>query len=110
MTMTAWAWDNPVYALVGLLGLAMGIFYGFDGWRGDTANLAFKDSPRFTNLLYVLGAGGAAFFGDLDALDPQTKKPLVLLAYSLPCLVAAAAVVLFWGIVIGIERMWAGYN
>lgn len=101
---------NAVYILVGALGLAMGIFYGFDGWRGDTADIAIKDSPRLKNLIYVLGGGFAAFFGDFDALDPEAKKPLVLLAYAVPCIVAGATVVVFWGIAVGIERLWASHK
>jgi hypothetical protein len=109
-TVVAWAWANPIYALVGIVGLAVGIFYGFDGWRGNTAEVDIQESPRLKNLIYVLGAGFAAFFGDLDALDPQIKKPLVLLAYSLPCLAAAATVVVFWGTIVGVERLWAGHK
>jgi hypothetical protein len=105
-----WAAANPLYAFVGLVGFVVGIFYGFDGWRADTKEVDFKDSPRLKNLVWVLGGGFAAFFGDLKALDPTANKLLALFAYFLPCVVAGIAVVLFWGVVIAIERLWATYK
>lgn len=110
MEAIAWAWANPMYAFAGLVGLVVGIFYGFDGWRGDTAAIDFKDSPRWKNLAFVLGGGFAAFFGDLKALDPGANKLLVLVAYFSLFVIAGFAVVMFWGIAIGIARLWAGFK
>lgn len=110
-TLIHWYVANPVYAFGGLVGLALGIFYGFDGWRGDTADLEFQNSPRVKNLLWILGGGFVAFFGDTKALDPKVEKPLLLLAYFLPCLVAGILVVAIWGFVIGVGRVletWKG--
>ncbi len=101
---TSWLVANPIYGFAGLVGLCIGIFYGFDGWRGDTADIAFKDSPRIKNLIWVLGPGVTAFFGDVKALNPNVDKALLLLAYFLPCFLSGTLVVGFWGIVIGASR------
>jgi HAD superfamily phosphoserine phosphatase-like hydrolase len=103
----SWLWTNPLYGFAGLVGLCIGIFYGFDGWRGNAEELALQDSPRVKNLLWILGPGIAAFIGDVKALDPDAKKPLLLLTYFLPCVVGAVVVVVFWGIWIGIGRVRA---
>jgi hypothetical protein len=98
------AWENPLYGFASLVGLAFGIFYGVDGWRGDTASMPLQESPRVKNLLWVLGPGFAAFIGDIKAADPDAKRVQVLLAYFGPCLAAALSTVLVWGIVVTIER------
>lgn len=103
----AWGWANPAYGLAVLVGLALGIFYGFDGWWGDTANLDFKDSPRAKNMLWVLGGAVTAFFGDVKALDPDAKRAPLLLAYFAAWLAAAIVVVVFWGLVVWISRLVA---
>ncbi|HEV3383212.1 MAG TPA: hypothetical protein VG097_00275, partial [Gemmata sp.] len=76
-----WTWSdtNPVYAFGALVGLAIGAFYGFDGWRGSTADMEFKDTPRMKNLLWVLGGAVAALFGDIKAMDPKSEHPRLLL-------------------------------
>jgi len=102
-----WAWAHPAYALGGLFGLCVGVFYGFDGWRGDTAEVEFKDSPRMKNLLWVVGGGFATLIGDVKDLDAAASRGLVLLAYFAVWVMAAAAVVIFWGIVIWISRLLA---
>lgn len=102
-----WAWANPAYALGGLFGLCVGVFYGFDGWRGDTADVEFKDSPRMKNLLWVVGGGFTTLIGDVKALDATASRGLVLLAYFALWLAAAALVVIFWGIVVWISRLLA---
>jgi hypothetical protein len=53
-TLISWLVANPVYAFASLVGLCIGIFYGFDGWKGDTAELSFKDSPRVKNWMLLL--------------------------------------------------------
>jgi hypothetical protein len=63
-TIVTWGWANPAYALGALVGLCVGVFYGLDGWMGDTADVEFKDSPRVKNMLWVLGGG-------FTALRPQ---------------------------------------
>ena len=57
------------------------------------------------NLLWVLGGGFTAFFGDVNALDTTAKKAPLLLAYFAAWSVAAFAVVMFWGIVIGLGQL-----
>lgn len=103
--LVSWELANPLYAFGSLVGFSLGIFYGFDGWRGDTAALAFQDSPRVKNLLWILGPAVAAFFGDIKVLDPAAQKTLLLLAYFLPCLVAGFFVVILWGVVIAVSRI-----
>ena len=105
--MVAKAVANPVYAFATLVGVAVGIFYGFDGWSGDTENVAFQDSKRVKNLLWVLGPGVLAFFGDSKALNPQTDRSELMLAYFAPCLVAGSLVVFFWGCTIAIGQAFA---
>lgn len=102
-----WASANPLYGFAVLVGLAIGVFYGFDGWRGNTAGGDLKDSPRIKNLLWVLGPGVVSFFGDVKALDPDAKKPLLLLSYFAPCLAAICLIVVIWGCVVGIGRLVA---
>jgi len=104
-TVLNWAAANPLYAFGGLVGLAVGVFYGFDGWSGNTANVEFKDSPRLKNLLWVLGPGVAAFFGDIKALDPDAKRSVLLLVYAAAWLGAGFLVVLLWGFVVGVSRL-----
>jgi 2-hydroxy-3-keto-5-methylthiopentenyl-1-phosphate phosphatase len=100
----SWLIANPIYGFAGLVGLSIGIFYGFDGWRGDTKDIALKDSPRIKNMIWVLGPGVTAFIGDVKVLDPNVDKALLLLAYFLPCFLSGALVVGIWGIVIGVSR------
>jgi hypothetical protein len=62
-TVISWVLAYPLYAFGMLVGLALGIFYGFDGWRGNTAEIEqLQDSPRVKNLIWILGAGVTAFF------------------------------------------------
>jgi hypothetical protein len=104
-----WTWSdtNPVYAFGALVGLAIGAFYGFDGWRGSTADMEFKDTPRMKNLLWVLGGAVAALFGDIKAMDPKSEHPRLLLYYFLSFLVMAAMVIVIWGVVVAFERVVA---
>jgi hypothetical protein len=87
--------EHPALAAAAIIGLCFGIFYGFDGWRGDTADIALEQSPRVKNMIWVLGGGFASFTGVL-ALDPMADKAPVLVAYLAPFLVASVVVVTFW--------------
>lgn len=100
-----WAVANPMYAFGGLVGLALGIFYGIDGWRGSTDELDLKDSPRVKNLLWVLGGAFSAIIGDVKAVDSTAKKPVLLLVYFVAFLIGAVAVVVIWGIVVGVDAI-----
>ncbi len=99
----AWGQGNPLYALGIIVGFALGIFYGFDGWRGSTADLDFKDSPRVKNLIWVLGGAVVAFLGDIRTIDPTANKALLLFDYFLAFIVGLVAVVVLWGIVIAVS-------
>jgi|GEM_PF-3375892 len=83
-----------------LLGALMGIFYGFDGWRGTVKDIDFKQSPRVRNFIWVVGAGFLTFVADLKTLDSTANKERVLLAYLLGFFVFGASVVLGWGLLI----------
>ena len=102
-----WAWQNPLYGFGTLVGLVLGIFYGFDGWSGNTSEVAFQDSPRTKNFLWVLTGAAAAFFGDIKALDQHADKVTLLFVYLAAFLAAGIFVVLIWGIVIGLGRLVA---
>lgn len=106
-TIATSAWANPAYALGALVGLGLGVFYGFDGWRGDTADVEFKDSPRVKNMLWVLGGGFTAFIGDVKALDPTANKALLLLSYFASWFAAVTAVVLLVGLLVAIGQIVA---
>jgi phosphoserine phosphatase len=110
MTLLPWLLDNPAYGFAALVGLCVGIFYGFDGWRGDTTDLSLQESPRVKNLIWVLGPGVVALVGDVRALDPDAKKTVMMLSYFLPCVAAGFAVVGTWGIVVGASRIAAAYK
>ena len=103
-----WAGANPMYVVGGLAGLALGIFYGFDGWRGSTKDLEFKDSPRVKNLLWVLGGAFTAVIGDVRAVDPTAKKPVLLLSYFVAFFIGAASVVVVWGFVVLVDAARSG--
>src|SRR5712691_4379675 len=83
-----------------LLGGLMGIFYGFDGWRGTVKEVEFRKSPRVRNFLWVVGAGFLTFVADLKTLDASANKERVLLAYLLGFLIFGGFVVLGWGFLI----------
>jgi hypothetical protein len=74
-----WAIANLMYAIGALVGFALGIFYGYDGWRGSTEAVDLKDSPRVKNLLWVLGGAFSATIGDVKAIDPFGEE-----AYGAP--------------------------
>src|ERR1700691_235628 len=100
-----WSGANPMYAIGALAGLGLGIFYGFDGWRGSTEDLELKDSPRVKNLLWILGGAFSAIIGDVKAIDATAKKPVLLLLYFAAFLIGAVAVVAVWGIIVGADAM-----
>jgi hypothetical protein len=86
-----------------LLGSAMGVFYGFDGWRGTVKDVDFWKSPRAKNFLWVAGGGFLTFITDLKSLDGNADKQRLLLAYLTGFLVLGALVVLGWGLLISVK-------
>lgn len=102
-----WAFDNPLYGIVLLVGLAFGIFYGFDGWRGSADEIEFKDSPRIKNLIWLLTAALAAIIGDIKSIDETAKKPVILLVYCAAVLSGTFGIVILWGLVVLIDSFGA---
>jgi len=105
-----WATANPSYGLGILLGLALGIFYGFDGWRGSTEEIELKDSPRAKNFLWILTGALTTIVGDVHSFDESAKKPVLLLSYCAAVLVGASLVVLIWGLIVAIDSLVSQRN
>ena len=103
-----WAWStaNPAYALGTLVGFAVGVFYGLDGWRGSVEDLDLKDSPRMKNLVWVLGGAVVSFFGDIKAIDATAQKPLLLLYYFAAVLAGAILVVVPWAVIVFLQSVF----
>jgi hypothetical protein len=102
-----WVMANPAYALGSLVGLSIGGFYGFDGWLGTTKELDFKESPRVQNLVWAATGALVLVIGDVKSLDPDVKRPLLLVFYFVPFLTMSILVIGFWGVVVGTERIVA---
>ena len=100
-----WAFANPLYGFGMLVGLALGVFYGFDGWRGSTEEIEFKDSARAKNLVWVLTGAFTAIIGDVKAVDETAKKPVLLLVYLAAVLSGAFLVVVGWGLIVAIDNI-----
>jgi hypothetical protein len=79
-----------------LVGCAMGVFYGFDGWRGSLEELELKDSPRVKNFIWVATVAFATIIADFKIVDPDVKKPQLLLFYLAGFMVVSLLVVLGW--------------
>lgn len=102
--------NHPVYIFGAVIGIIIGIYYGFDGWRGDTAELPFQETPRVKNLIFILGGGFTAAIGDIKALDEHADRLLLILAYIIACLLAGSAIVLFWGLIVAFQRGYASWQ
>jgi hypothetical protein len=102
-----WVVSNPLYGFAMLVGMALGIFYGFDGWRGSADEVDLKDSPRVRNLIWILTAALTTIIGDVKAIDSSASKPLLLLIYCAAVLGGAFVVVILWGIVVAIDSFGA---
>jgi hypothetical protein len=79
-----------------LVGCAMGVFYGFDGWRGSLKDLELKDSPRVKNFIWVATVAFGTFIADFKIVDPDVKKPRLLLFYLTGFMVVSLLVILGW--------------
>jgi hypothetical protein len=86
---------EPTFALIGL---ALGVLYGLDGWRGTAAELSFFREPRVKNLMWVLGGAFAGFIGSLVFED--VSKARLLFYYFLLFIIGSSLVVVGWGVVI----------
>jgi hypothetical protein len=100
-----WASANPLYGFGMLVGLALGVFYGFDGWRGSTEEIELKDSARVKNLVWVLTGAFATIIGDVKAVDPTAQKPVLLLVYCAAVLSGAFLVVVVWGFSVALDNI-----
>jgi hypothetical protein len=89
---------EPAFLLIGLL---LGLFYGFDGWQGSPEKIAFSKSARAKNLLWVLGGALTTFLTGL--IFEEVSKARLLLFYLLAFVFGAALVVVGIGIVLLIK-------
>ena len=60
--------------LLFVVGAILGVFYGFDGWRGSVKDVEFKNSPRVKNFLWVIGVGFATFIADIKRALTSTRN------------------------------------
>jgi len=70
-----------LYALGALTGLALGVLYGLNGWRGSVKENPLQKSARVKNLFWVLGAGGVAVLGDIHKISDTADKALLAVSY-----------------------------
>lgn len=89
-----------------LIGGALGVFYGFDGWRGSTENIPLKNSPRVKNFLWAIGGAFFIVIADLKSVIPQLNKQRALLAYLLAFAALSVLTILAWGIGIFLKFTW----
>lgn len=110
----SWAMKNPIYGFGTLIGFVLGIFYGFDGWRGSSEGLDLKDSPRAKNFIWLLTGALTTVLGDIKAVDPGASKIVLLLDYSAAVVSGAGLVVLGWGVLVlvscAVNRRKLGYD
>lgn len=93
-----WIFSNFTEPALLLLGFLLGLFYGFDGWRGSAENLPFNQTPRVRNLLWVVGGAFSSFAASLFYGD--VSRPRVLLFYLIGFIVGGLGSVVGWGILI----------
>lgn len=85
----------------------MGVFYGFDGWRGSLKELELKDSPRVKNFIWVATVAFGTFIADFKIVDPDVKKPRLLLFYLAGFMIVSLLVVLGWAAAIFFKFSYA---
>jgi hypothetical protein len=89
-----------------LAGIAMGLFYGFDGWKGSTKNLPLKNSPRVKSFLWAIGAAFFVFIADVKRVFPDLNKERALLAYLTAFFVSSFLTIMVWGLSILVKFAW----
>jgi hypothetical protein len=89
-----------------LLGCAMGVFYGFYGWRGSVKDVDIKDSPRWKNLRWVFAVAAGTFFADLKAVVPTAEKGRLLELYAIGFFLSGFLFIFFWAVVIAINFLY----
>ncbi len=97
---------NPADFIMLVIGLAVGIFYGFDGWRGSLEKVELKDSPRFRNFRYAAAVAVTTFIADLKVLDPNIQKLRLLAFYLASFLVSAFLTVFGWALYIAVTCLF----
>lgn len=93
--------NNVTEVTFALIGLALGVLYGIDGWRGgsqDDQDRTFFRQPRVLNLTWVLGTAFAGFLGSL--VFETVSRARLLFFYFLLFTIGATVIVVGWGIVI----------
>jgi len=86
---------EPTFAL---LGFAVGVIYGLDGWRGSSDNLSFFRQPRIRNLSWVIGVGFLGFLSRLVFEDVSRAR--LLFFYFLAFVIGTIIIVVGWGLII----------
>lgn len=83
-------------------GIIMGIFYGFDGWRGSKTG-ELKDSPRLKQFRWVAIGGFLALIGDFKFFEPNIKKADMFGFYIAGFTISAVLTITCWTIVIALN-------
>src|ERR1041384_8272059 len=86
---------NATEVIFVILGIIVGLVYGFDGWRGSVKDLRLSESPRWKNFLLVLTGGFSTFI--VEYATPSVDKQRLLVFFLLGFVVLAAIVVFGWG-------------
>src|SRR5258708_7021299 len=69
--------NNVTEITFALIGLALGVLFGLDGWRGTTGqDGSFLKQPRVRTLTWVLGSGFLGFLGSLVFEDVSRARLL----------------------------------
>ena len=95
--------SNTLEWILLVLGCAIGVFYGFDGWRGSLENVELKDSPRVKNFIWAVVTAFGIFIADFKTIDASVQKPRLLLLYLVGFLLLSTIVVLFWAAAIAVK-------
>jgi len=82
-----------LYALGAFTGLALGILYGLNGWRGSIKENPLQKSARIKNLVWLLGAGSVAFLGDVHKISDDADKAFLSVLYYVFALLGAGGTI-----------------
>lgn len=99
--------SNTLEWILLLVGCAMGVFYGFDGWRGSLEEVDLKDSPRVKNFIWVATVAFGTFIADFKIIDPDVQKPRLLLFYLVGFMLLGTLVIFGWSAAILLKFSYA---